>query len=149
MTTPVPVLPIVPDDALREVLCAYFFARDELYEAEAQPAGPDGQAMRDIHRQAVIDLADELVARFIPDLATRCTLTGECPEDLAYRGPAHPHPGDSISAIQPGPGRITGTVLAVTDRGVVVQWRNTKLLPITYASTQVVPTALGWHIRRS
>lgn len=70
MTTPAPVLPAIPDDALRELLNAYFVARDDLYEAEAA-AGPDDPS-RAISQQAVIDLADELVARFVPDIAARC-----------------------------------------------------------------------------
>lgn len=146
MTTPAPVLPTIPDDALRELLNAYFVARDDLYEADA--AGAD-DISRAISRQAVIDLADELVAHFVPDIAARCALTGEDPADLAYTGPALPSPGEPISGIQPGVGRLAGTVEAVTDRGVLVQWQHTNLLPITYPRRQVVPTALGWHIRRT
>ncbi|ULE31159.1 hypothetical protein [Mycobacterium sp. IDR2000157661] len=146
MTTPAPVLPTIPGDALCELLNAYFVARDDLYEAEA--AGAD-DISRAISRQAVIDLADELVAHFVPDIGARCALTGEDPADLAYTGPALPRPGEAISAIQPGVGRLAGTVEAVTDRGVLVQWQHTNLLPITYPRRQVVPTALGWHIRRT
>ena len=147
MTTPAPVLPAIPDDALRELLNAYFVARDDLYEAEAA-AGPDDPS-RAISQQAVIDLADELVARFVPDIAARCALTGEDPADLAYTGPTLPSPGHAISAIQPGVGRVCGSVEAVSDRGVLVQWQYTNLLPITYPRSQVVPTAWGWHIRRT
>lgn len=147
MTTPAPVLPAIPDDALRELLNAYFVARDDLYEAEAA-AGPDDPS-RAISQQAVIDLADELVARFVPDIAARCALTGEDPADLAYTGPTLPSPGHTISAIQPGVGRVCGSVEAVSDRGVLVQWQYTNLLPITYPRSQVVPTAWGWHIRRT
>ena len=97
----------------------------------------------------IIDLADELVAHFVPDVAARCALTGEDPTDLGYTGPTLPSPGDPISAIQPGVGRLAGTVEAASDRGVLVQWQYTNLLPITYPRRQVVPTALGWHIRRT
>ncbi|MEC9323026.1 MAG: hypothetical protein VYB90_04260 [Actinomycetota bacterium] len=147
MTTPAPVLPAIPDDTLRELLGAYFVARDDLYEAEAR-AGRDDPGPA-ISRQAVIDLADELVAHFVPDVAARCALTGEDPTDLGYTGPTLPSPGDPISAIQPGVGRLAGTVEAASDRGVLVQWQYTNLLPITYPRHQVVPTALGWHIRRT
>ena len=53
MTTPAPVLPAIPDDALRELLNAYFVARDDLYEAEAA-AGPDDPS-RAISQQARAD----------------------------------------------------------------------------------------------
>src|SRR5690606_37573696 len=140
-----PVLPAVPDETLRELLCAYFVARDELYEAEAEQHPTNSE----ISRQAVIDIADELVACFVPDATARCALTGETPTDLAYHGPAQPAAGQPIAAIQPGVGRISGTITAVTERGVIVTWNHTNLLPITYPRSQVVPTATGWHIRRS
>ena len=52
MTTPAPVLPAIPDDTLRELLGAYFVARDDLYEAEAR-AGHDDPGPA-ISRQAVM-----------------------------------------------------------------------------------------------
>ncbi|MFA5707773.1 hypothetical protein [Mycolicibacterium sp.] len=151
MTTPTLPLPTIPDDTLRELLCAYFFARDDLYEteADAEVRAAHPESICTTSRQAVIDLADELVARFVPDTAARCALTGEDPATLAYTGPSQPRAGDLIAAIHPGTGRITGTVHAVTDHAAIVHWQYTNLPPITYPLTQIVPTACGWHIRRT
>ncbi len=155
-TTPhTPTLPTPPADVLRELLTAWFIARDELYDAEAadaitHPAVGDAHHVgTQISQQAVIDLADELVALFVPDVAARCALTGESVEELHAPAVASPAPGQPVSCILSGHGRVAGDILAVDSRTVLIQWRSSPVLPIRYARDQIVPTAHGWHVRRT
>lgn len=154
-TTPhMPTLPTPPADVLRELLTAWFIARDELYDAEAAAAltlSPHREAQlgTQISQQAIIDLADELVALFVPDVAARCALTGESVEDLHAPAVVSPAPGQPVSCILSGHGRVAGDILAVDSHTVLIQWRSSPVLPIRYARDQLVPTAHGWHVRRT